>query len=229
MHPTIRVVAFLVFSVFVASAHPAALLLAAALVAALYLRTDLARGLAAAWRMLRRLRWLLLSILVLYGWFTPGTPLLPLQDVAGWLPTWQGVTEGGRRVAVLVLMVLAISHLLQHTSRAGLIAALRWLGTPLRPLGLDPDRLALRVVLVLETLSEVQDLVGKRVQALRAEGLSRAASARVAADVFAEVVRRAEAMAPQTVELPSDRPRPHEWLYPAALAAAFGAVLWLAP
>jgi len=83
-----------------------------------------------------RLRWLLLSIFVLYLGFTPGTPL------ASWLPglSWEGLAEGGRRVMVLLCLITAVYWLLVTTPVPSLVGAfsqllrpLTWVGVPVAP------------------------------------------------------------------------------------------------
>lgn len=125
------------------------LLLASALVAAAL------AGLRdrASMAMLRRARWLLLSLLLIYGFATPGPEIsmgaisLPLSRAgleAGLLQAWR-----------LVLMIAGLGLLLALTSRSELIGGMHAILSPLRPIGLDPDRAAVRLSLTLEYAREL--------------------------------------------------------------------------
>ena len=107
-------------------------------------------------RMMRRVRWLLLAILILYGWFTPGTALIPAW--APYSPSLEGLQQGLLRAAVLLAIVAAVYLLITTTPRGDLVAGLLWCGRPLRRLGVDDQRFAVRLVLALEAVPEVQTL-----------------------------------------------------------------------
>jgi energy-coupling factor transporter transmembrane protein EcfT len=111
---------------------------------------------------LLRLRWLLLSIWVLYLGFTPGTPLSP------WTPglSLEGLLDGSRRVLVLVALMAGVYWLLATTPVPQLVAALDQLLWPLRRLGLSTSVFSRRLALTLGGL----DAVEARYRALRADG-----------------------------------------------------------
>jgi len=156
MHPVIRVVSFLVFCVALARPDPGQLIVAVLLIGGLLFTLTLAQ-VRQTLVMVRRLRWLLLSILVIYGWFTPGVPLdLPLPEYL--LPTRAGLEEGAPRVLTLILILLAAGILLVSTSRQQLIAALYWLLSPLRHLRWPPERLAIRLALTLDYVTRQASL-----------------------------------------------------------------------
>ncbi|WP_286162421.1 CbiQ family ECF transporter T component [Methylobacillus flagellatus] len=103
--------------------------------------------------MLRRSRLLLLSLLLIYAWTTPGEylPGWPL-----WLaPSYEGLAAGGLQLLRLALMLAALSLLLQTTSREQFIAGLLQLASPLRFIGLDPQRFAARLWLTLHYLEQM--------------------------------------------------------------------------
>lgn len=156
MHPVIRVVSFLLFCIALARPDQEQLILAGLLIAALLSRCSFIQF-TRALGMVRRLRWLLLSVVVIYGWFTPGLPVaLPLPDYL--LPTRIGLETGLLRGITLILILLAAGLLLVTTSRSQLIAALYWLLAPLRYLGLHPERLAVRLSLTLAYVDQQQHL-----------------------------------------------------------------------
>ncbi len=114
----------------------------------------LSAGLAGARlaRLLRRSRFLMLAILVLFAGFTPG------QRV--WLaPAWLPLTEEGTVLAAIHLARLAsvvalVAILLERLPRADLVLAISVLVSPVRWLGGDPRRFAVRLALVLDLVAE---------------------------------------------------------------------------
>lgn len=221
MHPIVRVVSFLVLAGFLSAGGSTRLWVAALLLALVYLRAG-APHLAGLQRALLRLRFLWLSLAVLYLWFTPGEPLWP--DLGSWSPTVEGVAEGAMRVGVLVLMVAAAQLLLQSTTTPQLVAAVHWLSRPLQWLGLDRDRFALRLVLVLET---VPRLGAAQFGAVAADDAEQGRFGRHVAALSGRLrgaLAAAAAAAPRQIELPAeDAPPVWQWLYPLALAVVMGA------
>lgn len=100
---------------------------------------------------LRRSRWLLLTMLVLFGWMTPGTsiPGLPMA-------TQEGLVLAAEHVARLLLAIAAVAVLLTGLSAAELVSGLRTLLAPLAPLGGFRDRLAVRLMLTLEAVENAR-------------------------------------------------------------------------
>jgi hypothetical protein len=103
-----------------------------------------------SYRMIRRLRWLLLSILILSLWFTPGEAIF--EAYTKWSPSWEGLEFGLLRVAILAEIVMAVNILLITTKTEELIAALQWLLRPMSWLGIKNDKLALRIAMTLEAV-----------------------------------------------------------------------------
>lgn len=219
-HPLIRLVSFLIFAAFVAVGNPWQLLFAAVLVCLIYAASPGVQ-LKTAWPLLRRMRWLFLSLLILYLWFTPGQPLLPAFSST---PTLEGIEEGLQRIAALVLLALAASLLLQTTPREPLLAALYRLLTPLGWMGIKTERLAVRIALTLETVTQAQHLLSERMSQEHASG-SRNPITRigaVSAGLFQEVIARAERAPCTTLSITEgERPPPVQWLLPLALCGAF--------
>ena len=108
-----------------------------------------------AWlHMLWRMRWLFLSMLLVYGLTTPG-------EYVKWMPTDWGVTYEGLRagslqIARLVTMLGGIALLMARTPRRDLIAGFYLLLTPLKALKLKPERFAARLCLTLQYLEDVE-------------------------------------------------------------------------
>lgn len=122
---------------------PAAL--AAALAACAFAALALAR--ARTWRLVRRVRVLLLAITVLFAWFTPGEAVLLDWPSLG--PTREGLALAAVHAARLLAVVCAVGVLLERLPLPRLVGGLYALARPLRPLGVAPERLALRLLLVL--------------------------------------------------------------------------------
>jgi len=107
---------------------------------------------ARLWRLLRRSRYLLLAIALMFAFFTPGQRVLAEP---AWLPlTLEGLqlaaTHGGR----LLIAVALVAVLLQRMQSGDLVLALAALSFPMRLLGADPRRLAVRLSLVLELVAD---------------------------------------------------------------------------
>lgn len=101
-------------------------------------------------RILRRSRWLLLTMLLLFGWMSPGTamPLLPGA-------TTEGLLAAAESVSRLLIAIATVSVLLAVLPPAALVSGLRALLAPLADLGDFRDRLAVRLMLTLEAVEAV--------------------------------------------------------------------------
>jgi len=222
-HPVIRICTFLVFAVLLSMASPAGLLYGGGGLTILYSLVD-PTHFRSAWRLVLRLRWFYLSIVILYFWSTPGQPLsLPLLGWAThWLPTRQGVASALERISVLVFMIMAANLLLRTTSQTELIAAIHWLARPLKVLGLSQERLAVRIVLVMDCLSMVQEIVREMLAEMRGMLRSWRQIGQFSSAVFLQVASRAEGDRCRTIQLaPACAPPAYQWLYPLFLVGVF--------
>lgn len=95
--------------------------------------------------MVRRSRWLLLTIVILFGWLTPGTPVAVLPGA-----TIEGVHLAARNLAYLLIAISVVAGLLASLSAPQLVVGLRSLLAPLSPFNISPDRVAVRLALTLE-------------------------------------------------------------------------------
>ena len=98
--------------------------------------------------LLRRSRWLLLTMLVMFGWFTPGTtlPYIPGASTEGLLLAADNL---GRMLIALSIVALILKAL----SAPELVAGMRSLLAPLVLFRISRDRIAVRLAL---TLNEVE-------------------------------------------------------------------------
>jgi energy-coupling factor transporter transmembrane protein EcfT len=214
VHPAVRVLLLLVL----ASALPAMALPALAAIGlsgfamhARYATDALARLRSGLWR----LRWLLLAIFVLYGGFTPGEPLLPAMPGL----SREGLAEGLRRALVLIDLLVMVYLLLALTPTPQLVLAVRVLTQPLRLVGVDPDRVGLRIALALDRVSSLQ-------QRLRLPAEPGASIWQRSARVIGEIEQQGDPAIADAVDLPAAAPpRWVEWFLPPLLFVALHAAV----
>lgn len=211
MHPVIRIVLLIVLGGVLAPGQPHVVIASAAAVISLYVVTGTSHW-RPAWQLLRRMRWLFISIIGFYLWLTPGQPLW--DSASAWVPTVQGLFEGSTRILALVTLALAVNVLLQTTSRDALVGAVLWLARPLRWVGVAPERLAVRLALVFEVVGNVQ--VFYATQKSGVDG--RAAPVRIAdafVALFVKTLQHADAQALREVQIAEvTHPPWYQWMYP---------------
>lgn len=217
--PAIRILSLLVFAAGLAHARGSALVLGLGGLAAFVLLSWPARGslrIPGAGQALRRLRWLLVALVFVYGWLTPGEALLPALGRLS--PSWPGLAAGGVRALILLGMVLAVYLLLATTPRDQLLTGLAWLTRPLRRLGLDAQRLNLRIVLTLQKVPQAQALIRQWQAELPPLRQWRAFAAALPG-LWRRILSAAEQEPTVTLEIPV-QPRPgwREWAWPGGIA-----------
>lgn len=153
----------------------------------------LGRAVLVRWlRLLRRARWLLLTLLLVLAWGVPGEPL---WEQAGRIaPTYEGLAEAGTQVGRLVLVLAAVASLLETTPIERLMAGAHVLLRPLAGLGLDINRAVVRLSLALHYAEQMPGRDWKN------------------------VLSPIECAAPQTVCLVSSPPQLKDWIALAATA-----------
>ena len=207
VHPVLRIICFIILSLFLALGDPGQLTFATFVVAMLYLTTG-RESFIGLWPMLRRMRWFFLSIFIIYAWFTPGTSMLP------------GVFEGGQRLLALIVIIAAVHWLLFVTQRDQLVSALYWLAAPIQLFGFSRQRFAVRIALILSRVVEVQELVGQKVRQAGVNKGDIKAYAAVTAGLTEEVIGLAEQSPCEEIEINvADRPAVWQWSLPLLLMA----------
>ncbi len=98
-------------------------------------------------QLLRRTRWILLSLLVIYAYATPGQAALPI--LGDWSPVREGLQDGTAQLLKLLVALASLAILLEKLSRLQLIAGLYSLFAPLKLLGVSRERCAIRLALTL--------------------------------------------------------------------------------
>ncbi|MBR0566218.1 hypothetical protein J5J83_08830 [Azoarcus sp. L1K30] len=113
-------------------------------------------------RLFRRVKVLLLAILVLFAWFTPGEALLASVPLLS--PTREGVTLALEHLGRLLVVVSCVALLLERLPADRLVSGLYALFRPASALGLSAQSLALRLLLVLRYVDDarIQQSGGRR-------------------------------------------------------------------
>jgi energy-coupling factor transport system permease protein len=143
LHPATRILIFLIVAVALQWLHAAELLALTAALAMLLAQLR-ARELAI---LLRRARFLLLSLLSIYAFATPGESLLP--SLGAFSPTAEGLRSGALQVWKLTLLLASLALLMATTPRQRLLAGLYVLLLPGKVLGVNAERIAVRLWLTL--------------------------------------------------------------------------------
>lgn len=104
-------------------------------------------------RLIKRMRWLFISLLLVYGYATPGEylALLPLD----FSPSYEGLALGLTQIAKLLIAVAALSVLFASSPKTQLMVGLGTLLAPLKILGLDVDRFTTRLLLTLHYVEQM--------------------------------------------------------------------------
>lgn len=98
-------------------------------------------------RLVRRVRFIVLAIVILFAGFTPGEALL--VDWPRLSPSREGVLLAYEHAARVLVVVLLVSLLLERMPPQRLIGAIHALMRPFGRLGFPADRVAVRTLLVL--------------------------------------------------------------------------------
>jgi energy-coupling factor transporter transmembrane protein EcfT len=151
LHPTTRILAFILLAIIVQRLTLVHLSILASVLAMLLVAVKASIFI----QMLRRMRWLLLTMLLIYAFSTPG------EYIAEWpywvAPTLEGIDAGLIQALRLLAMLAGLALLLTLTDRDRLIVGFFVLLAPLRRLGLDPERFAARLWLTLHYVEKPQD------------------------------------------------------------------------
>ena len=93
---------------------------------------------------LRRTRWFFISIVAVY------TFSKPVVDAYSFGANWAGFLHGLEQVARLAILIGALVWLFPKSARDELLYAIYLLLLPLRPLGVDAERVAVRLGLTMQ-------------------------------------------------------------------------------
>lgn len=98
-------------------------------------------------QLLRRTRWIMFSLLLVYAYSTPGQSVI--ESLGVWGPTYEGFGDGALQLTRLLVVLAGLAILLNRLPQQHLIAGLYILFVPLQWLGLSRERLAVRLALTL--------------------------------------------------------------------------------
>lgn len=144
LHPAVQIVLWGMLAALAQHAS-GALLVALALIVQ---GAALALGAGQFLRLLRRTRWIMLALLLIYAYVTPGVGVWP--QWGGWSPTREGLLEGGDQLLRLLSVLAGLALLLSMLQRERLMAGLYVLLQPLSWLGVSRERIAVRLALTLD-------------------------------------------------------------------------------
>ena len=143
MHPLVKIVCVFVISICIGLASWANILLTAVIILPFYFfKIDY---FFSAWRMIKRLKWFYLSILLVYLFFTPEYNSADSNYI-----NLAGLNAGGYRLSILVFIILAVNLLLRTSSKEQLISGLYLLFLPFKWLGINANTFLIRAYLTLE-------------------------------------------------------------------------------
>jgi hypothetical protein len=101
-----------------------------------------------------RTRWLLLVLVLGYGFSLPGEALMPF--LGEWTPTRPGLLMGVERAMHLMALLLWLDVLVLSLSGEQMLAGLYALMTPLARMGVDTGRVAMRLALTLKAIERLE-------------------------------------------------------------------------
>jgi energy-coupling factor transporter transmembrane protein EcfT len=99
-------------------------------------------------QLLRRTRWIMVSLLLIYAYCTPGQPLL--EALGMFSPSREGAGDGVLQLARLLAGLAGLAGLLDRLHRQQLIAGLCTLFSPLQLIDISRERVAVRLALTLQ-------------------------------------------------------------------------------
>ncbi len=143
-HPAVQILVWALLALLAQRMQPLALLILTAILFVLALRLCAEQLLS----LLRRTRWILLSLLLIYAYTTPGAALWP--PIGNLSPTREGLLDGLLQLGRLLSVLSSLAILLTLLSQTQLISGLYVLAYPLRWFGLSRERIAVRLALTLE-------------------------------------------------------------------------------
>ena len=142
-HPAARILIWLAFALFLPWLPSIAMLGISLLMLPLLLTLHRSSFV----KLLRRTRWLLLSILLIYAWTMPGENLI--QALGTLSPTLEGLQAGAAQAWRLAILLAGLALLLATTPGLQLLGGMYLLLRPWRRLGVDNERITARIWLTL--------------------------------------------------------------------------------
>lgn len=155
MHPASRILIYVLAALVIPGLS--FFLVAILMVAALFAIAGMGRHpLLLIWRT----RWLLLVLALGYGFSVPGDPVVGF--LGEWAPTWPGLALGAARALHLMVLLLWLDVLVLSLSGEQLLSGLHAMMKPLKRLGMDTGRVALRMALTLKAIERLEQGDGRK-------------------------------------------------------------------
>lgn len=149
MHPASRILTYLLAAL-VIPGLPFFMLTLCLLFAVIILIIQRRAPLGLFWRT----RWLLLVLTLGYAYGLPGEPLIPLAG--NFSPSLEGLLHGGSQALGLLVLLLWLDILVLAQTAEHLLGGLYQLARPFAFLGLDSERIALRLGLTLKAIEGIE-------------------------------------------------------------------------
>ena len=103
-----------------------------------------------ALKMLSKLKWFFLSILLVYFFFTPG-----FSEPFSWQYIYSALIPALFRVSVLIIILFAVNLYIQTSTKEEILSALLWILSPVSRFNINIERISLRAVLTMEYIEEL--------------------------------------------------------------------------
>lgn len=143
LHPASLILIWLAFAFCVPWLQPAEL----SAIVLMFSLPLLLRHSAQYFKLLRRSRWLLISLVLVYAFVTPGAAAVAV--LGAYSPSREGLLSGGFQALRLISLLATLALLLATTSRERILEGLYFLLRPFALIGVDVDRVAARIWLTL--------------------------------------------------------------------------------
>lgn len=143
MHPTIKLINLLILAIAINLVSDVALFL----VAIILISALLFYRVSGMMKVLLRLKWLLLSLALVYAFNTPGEYLQHWPFA--FAPTYEGLHQGGMQMLRICLMMAALTLFTATTNRQQVMAGVYMLLWPFKKLGFSVERFTARLWLTL--------------------------------------------------------------------------------
>ena len=224
MHPFIKILCLLVIIAMLVALNPERVII----VTIALLLLVIIKG-KIYWQAIRqmcwRMKWLWLSLLILYGWFIPGSPIF-FTDIVPLIliPSSEGLIMGGLRALVLFNIISAVVLIVKSTTKEALIVSIMWLMTPFKLFKIDTGIFAARLVLTMERVTETESEIRSSLQENNTVSYLQRGIDTVAR-LLVMVEQQASESSAVLVTLPHiDMPKFTQWLIPIVL---FATLYWI--
>lgn len=143
-HPAVQILVWILLALLAQRLQPLALSVLSATLFILAMKLCAAQLLS----LLRRTRWILISLLLIYAYTTPGAALW--EQLGSVSPTLEGLQDGALQLGRLLCVLSGLAVLLALLPQAELISGVYSLAYPLAWFGLSRERIAVRLALTLQ-------------------------------------------------------------------------------